>query len=459
VVDMVPRAWTAEEMAVLTDLAGAAATELELLSEVTERRRAERALQESEERFRNAFDYSAIGMALVAPDGRWLRVNSALCAIVGYSVQEMLRLTFQDITHPDDLEADLDFVRQMLGGELQTYQLEKRYFHKRGHLIWVLLTVSLVRDPTGAPQHFISQIQDITERKRAEEAQARLTAILEATPDIIAVGMHDGRLPYVNAAGRRLLGLGNPQVGNALTVKDLQLRLANGETLETGVRTALREGVWRGETALRKRDGRELPVEQVILAHASPDGTVEYFSTIMRDITERKQVEATLRALSLVDELTGLHNRRGFMTLAQQEWKRARCGGWPLLVFYIDVDDFKRINDSYGHAEGDAALVAVASILRATFREADVIARLGGDEFTVLALHGGGGTVAAVTARLQQRLAEHNASAGRPYALALSVGVAQSAVSALGSLEDLMVQADAALYEEKRARKQEQRRA
>jgi PAS domain S-box-containing protein len=128
------------------------------------------ALRASEERFRNAVHYSAIGMALVAPDGRWLEVNPALCRLVGYTREELLAGTFQEITHPDDLGADMEFVRRMLAGEIETYQMEKRYFHKDGRVVWVLLTVSLVRDAGGHPLHFISQIQDLTERKHIDAA-------------------------------------------------------------------------------------------------------------------------------------------------------------------------------------------------------------------------------------------------------------------------------------------------
>lgn len=128
-------------------------------------------LKESEERFRRAFEDSAIGEALVAPNGKFLQVNSSLCEIVGYSETELLQKTFQEITHPDDLDLDLNYLRQMLSGEISTYQMEKRYFHSSGSLVWVLLSVSLVRNIDGEILYFISQIQDITERK---QAQARL---------------------------------------------------------------------------------------------------------------------------------------------------------------------------------------------------------------------------------------------------------------------------------------------
>jgi len=120
-----------------------------------ERKQAEEKLRESEERFKGAFDFSAIGMSLVSLDGRWLGVNPALCQIVGYSEKELLTKTFQEITHPDDLETDLAYVRQILAGEILAYKMEKRYFHKSGHVVWVLLSVSLVRDIQNQPLYFV----------------------------------------------------------------------------------------------------------------------------------------------------------------------------------------------------------------------------------------------------------------------------------------------------------------
>jgi PAS domain S-box-containing protein len=128
----------------------------------------EAALHESVTRFRGAFDHATIGMALVALDGRWLDVNTSLCDLVGYTADELHATTFQAITHPHDLDADLALVEQILKGEIQSYQLEKRYIHKHGHTLSILLSVSLVRDTAGQPLYFVSQIQDITRYKEAE---------------------------------------------------------------------------------------------------------------------------------------------------------------------------------------------------------------------------------------------------------------------------------------------------
>jgi diguanylate cyclase (GGDEF)-like protein/PAS domain S-box-containing protein len=137
--------------------------------DIAERKRHELALAEAEERFRSAFDNAPIGIALVAPDGRFIKVNRSLCELTGHSETALLMRSFQSITHRDDLDTDLAYVEDVLAGRRRTYQMVKRYLHADGHIIWVMLSVSLVRDAAGLPLYFISQIADITERKWREE--------------------------------------------------------------------------------------------------------------------------------------------------------------------------------------------------------------------------------------------------------------------------------------------------
>ncbi|WP_309888532.1 ATP-binding protein [Archangium sp.] len=156
--------------------------------------RAEEVLRDSEERFRTSFEDAPIGMALVGLDGRFLNVNDSLCQLVGYSQKELPTKTFQDITHPEDLDLDLANMRRLRQGEISSYQLEKRYIHKAGHLVTILLTGSVVRDARGEPLHFIAQIQDISERKQLEqtwrflaEAGPRLAASLDPQTTLATV--------------------------------------------------------------------------------------------------------------------------------------------------------------------------------------------------------------------------------------------------------------------------------
>jgi len=130
-------------------------------------------LPQNEKLFFSTFQYAAIGMAIVAPNGKWIMANKALCDLIGYDEAELLELTFQDITHPEDLKENLQYVEKMLSGALETYQMEKRYFHKDGRTIYILLSVSLVKDENSSPLFFISQIQDITDRKLLEKELVR----------------------------------------------------------------------------------------------------------------------------------------------------------------------------------------------------------------------------------------------------------------------------------------------
>lgn len=149
-------------------------------ADVSQLKEAEFELRESEERFRGAFETSPIGMALVSPEGKWIKVNKAISSLLGYSEDELLQKTFQDIAHPDDLEADLEYVEKMLSAEIENYEMEKRYFHKNGSIIKAILSVSLVWDNNGLPKHFISQIMDVTALKDAEEGLEKKLAELEA---------------------------------------------------------------------------------------------------------------------------------------------------------------------------------------------------------------------------------------------------------------------------------------
>jgi diguanylate cyclase (GGDEF)-like protein/PAS domain S-box-containing protein len=170
------------------------------------------------------------------------------------------------------------------------------------------------------------------------------------------------------------------------------------------------------------------------------------------DITERKRAEETIRELSLTDELTGLRNRRGFLTLAQMEMALIRRTKRQMALFYIDLDGMKKINDSFGHQTGDLALQDIAQILRQTFRESDIICRLGGDEFAVLALETTGRPREQIVRRLQAKIDSHNNTANRQYTIAVSVGMIHVDSGSTITLEELMAQADTEMYQAKQKR-------
>lgn len=269
----------------------------DLQLEIAERKDAEAAMRRSEEQLSSVFENASIGMALVAPDGRWLKVNRALCDLVGYSPEELAALSFQDITHPDDLPADNEFVRQMLAGEIQTYQMEKRYCHKLKHVIWAQLSVSLVRDAQGQPLHFIAQIQDITERKKSDQAlaesEARLRALVEHSSDMIVIVSLDGRVTYLSPSFQAISGYAPAEMMGTgflqlLHPDDVKAALEQFRDL------ARHPGqVRRAERRYRHKDGSWMVSDNIAvnLAHVPGVGGIV---TTMRDVTERKRSQQAL---------------------------------------------------------------------------------------------------------------------------------------------------------------------
>ena len=170
-------------------------------------------------------------------------------------------------------------------------------------------------------------------------------------------------------------------------------------------------------------------------------------------IREREQLEYKLQTMSITDELTGLYNRRGFFTLAQQQMNLADRSKKDMLLFSADLDNMKQINDTLGHQEGDRALLEIASILKEVFRKSDIICRLGGDEFAVLIIDTTDRTREVLTKRLDTVLETYNRREGRKYQLSMSVGIVQYNPENPSSLDELMAQADVLMYEEKRKKK------
>jgi len=262
--------------------------------EIKERHFAEEALRESKERFHNAFDYAAIGMALVGLNGSWLQVNHSLCEIVGYSEAELLSKTCQEITHPDDLDTDFDYVRQLLTGEIRCYHMEKRYIHKLGHVVWIMLSVSLVCDIHGQPLYFITQIQDITERKRVEQTLQQQAYIFENISDGVIVTDLSGRVIDWNRAAEKMFGYSKAEVlGKNLGIlrKPEESAVLTQKIIDE-LHTANR---WAGEINFVRKDGTEGVCETVFVPlyneHGQPSATIG----VNRNITERKQAEAALQ--------------------------------------------------------------------------------------------------------------------------------------------------------------------
>lgn len=288
------------------------------------------ALKESEERFRSAFTYAPIGIALVSPDGHWLKVNNSLCEILGYSEEELLSKDFQSVTHKEDLGQTLVSLHELLTGQVPSCQSEQRYLHKEGREVWVYWSASTANESTTDRPNIIFQIQDITDRKLSEE---------------------------------------------------------------------------------------------------------------------KLQYEATH------DNLTGLPNRALFTTKLEQALMRARDNlKHRVSVLFIDLDRFKVVNDSLGHLVGDQLLICIAKRLRECVRPNDTVARLGGDEFTILVEGARENEVIIIADRIKEKFAAPYNLNGHEIYSSASIGILHSS-SNHNKPEELMRDADIAMYQAKRAGK------
>jgi PAS domain S-box-containing protein len=268
--------------------------------EITERKRAEEAIRESEERFSGAFEHAPIGVALVSPDGRWLKVNRAVCELVGYSEAELLAHSFQDITHPEDLEADLANVRRLIAGEIRTYQMEKRYVHQRGHFVTAMLHVSLVRDVQDQPSYFVAHIQDITERKRSEQAIERALHRLTEAQRIGQIGDWEldvaTRMITWSPQVFEILGR-DPSLGPPRDYKENAaiFDAASSALMEAKIVRAIESGEAQDcELVARRPGGDRVHVHAMAVPRKDAGGNVLGLHGTVQDITARKRTESVL---------------------------------------------------------------------------------------------------------------------------------------------------------------------
>lgn len=296
----------------------------------------------------------------------------------------------------------------------------------------------------------ISELERLKEEAISAKAEllmseAKYRSLVESTDDSIYLIDRDYRYLFVNKKHLERLGVGEEEI----------IGKTFGEFHspdETTVFTEKVRSVFETGNSLQHEHRSERD-RRYFLRTLSPvkdqEGNVIAVSVISKNITDIKRMEDEFRRLSLTDELTGLYNRRGFLTLAIQQLKIANRFNREVCLIYIDLDNLKLINDRYGHKEGDAALIETANIIKKTFRESDIIARIGGDEFAVLAI-GTTDTCDNLAIRLQGFLEDYNTLTERKYNLSVSIGTARCDSKDPSSIEELLIQADMAMYEKKR---------
>jgi len=423
-----------------------------MIRDMTERKRTEDALREARDRFRSIFDHAPIGVAVVSLEGRYLQVNRSLCEILGYTEEELQALTWQEITHPDDLAVSSAFVRRILEGEFPRYHLEKRFLHSDGHIVWASLSVSLLRNAEDEPLSFVSQIQDVTERKEVEqvivESEERFRSLVQYSSDIITILEADGTVRYTSPAVEKVMGYKpEEQVGtNAFESVHPDDR---DRALDTFAEILKRPGLHPPlEFRLPHKDGSWRYLEHIV-NNLLDDPVVRGVVITTRDVTERNAMEDQLHHQAFHDPLTGLPNRTLFMDRLEHAVTLANRRGSKVAVLFIDLDNFKVVNDSLGHNAGDQLLIAVAERLMACLRSEDTAARLGGDEFTILVEDiVSVGEVVQLAGRIADILQPPFALEEQEVVPTVSTGIALSN-SAHEQPADLLRHADLAMYRAK----------
>ena len=277
------------------------------IEDITERKRIEQQLAEASERFTNAFENAPIGMALTGPKGEWLQVNPALCHLLGYSEEQLRETTFQALTHPDDLAEGEASRQKFLAGEIEAFRQEKRYLHAEGHVVWARISVSLARNEQGEPLYFVTQVEDISERKHSEQALAEATQrfvnAFENTPIGMSVVDTDGHYLEVNPSLCRISGYSREQLLE-LDIRSFthpEDRAADEENLRSQLAGEDPRGWF--EKRYIHADGHEVWVRVLPSLVRDEQGEPLYFVTQIEDISERRRMEEEIRrSATLLEE-------------------------------------------------------------------------------------------------------------------------------------------------------------
>jgi diguanylate cyclase (GGDEF)-like protein/PAS domain S-box-containing protein len=421
------------------------------------RSESEARLRESEERYRRTFELAASGIAHIALDRRFVRVNRRLCEIFGYPQAELLGKTGRDISHPGDLDVINTLRPRLYAGEVETVSTEKRYLRKDGSTVWVTLTLALERDAAGQPLHEIAVYDDITARKAAEaalrESEERFRSLTEMSSDFF----------YETDAAHRFLDIVHGSDYAGKIGRDL-IGKAPWELPSTHPDAA-------GWAALRALVDARSAFRDFEFGRPWRDGTVRYFSVsgephfaadgaflgyrgVGRDITEVMLARERIASLAYQDALTGLANRASLAPTLRQAVERTRRRGSKLAGLFIDLDGFKQVNDAHGHDAGDRLLIEAAHRLRASLRAGDPVARLGGDEFfAVLEDMHDALPVERVAQKLLAAIREpYDLGGGRRAVVSASIGISLFPDDA-DDAEALIKHADIAMYGVKQAGK------
>jgi len=423
--------------------------------DITERRRAEEALRQSERRYRLLAENMTDLVFVQDLDLNLIYISTSVATLYGYTVEEALRLRMEGLLTAKSLrKAEETFRERVAIAGTETHvdipPLHYECVRKDGSIFWGEVKAILLRDSAGRPVGIQGILRDITDRKRAEDALRFTQFAVDRAPVAVTWMGSDGSFLYVNDEACRALGYSRDEMLR-MTVHNVDPDVSP-ETWPEFWEKLKQEGSRTIQARRKTKDDRIFPVE-IVANYLEYDGR-EYACAFARDITQQRQIEEELRAQSLRDQLTSLYNRRGFFTFGQAQLRLADRLRKKAVLLFVDLDDMKYINDTFGHPTGDLALKEVAGVLEKTFRKPDVVARIGGDEFAVLAMETSEIDGELLVERLRRNLAACNGHENRSFGLSVSIGLAHYPPHAPLTLEDLLYRADELMYRDKcRSRK------
>lgn len=389
-------------------------------------------------------------MTVTDTSGNIIRFNRAAEELSGYTESELIGRRLSDVLMPEeDRTQARNIMAQFREGAGPT-MVESRWILKNGTARWISWSIRVIRGEESNAQYVVGAGLDITERRLMEaelkEREERLRTMVESVQTgMLLIDRETHTIVNANPAAAALIGLPPEAIQGRRCSVFLQCASKDG--------TCPFEGMGQApgpDSVLKTATGQELPIHRTAVT-VTTDGRLHYMESFI-DMSAQKQLEGELRSLSMIDELTGLYNRRGFTTLAPKEIESAARLGGSVALLFIDINGMKDINDNYGHGEGDRVLVALGHILREAFRETTLIARFGGDEFAVLAPQYVGSRPGALVERLERMLEDFNVTHGRTYEISVSTGLARMQPGKPCTIHELLTQADTAMYVEKRRR-------
>jgi diguanylate cyclase (GGDEF)-like protein/PAS domain S-box-containing protein len=432
--------------------------------QAAERGRVEGELRAAELRHRLLADNATDTILAFAPDGSITYASSACCELIGLTPEQIVGRQPNDFVHPDD-HGDVLQARASILGHDDTITVTSRLRHSAGHYVWIEARVRRVLDPeTGEPIEGQAIVRDVSERVAAEAAlresveriaaaEQRFRTAFEAAPIGMALSDLDGRFTQVNDALCAITGYTREEL-EQMAFADLC------HPADVGREEEMMRSLLAGEQSTYWMETRYVDaVEQVVwvAVHATlvraADGSPQHFLGQIQDVSERVRYEAQLQHMADHDPLTGLLNRRSFERELNQHILQVQRYGPEGAALVLDIDRFKHINDTLGHNVGDELIVKVAQTLRARLRASDVLARLGGDEFAILLPRGGAAEAAHVADAVLGAVRAQSVltAAGRRRPITASIGIALFGDTERLSAEDVLVNADLAMYDAKEA--------